>query len=92
MMYRTPLHVLCCSLLFCALCLASAGVGSTPSGSGLLPVAQAASAALHGNPNSHIYHGPSCRYYHCKACTMPFSSRQEAEAAGYRPCKVCGGR
>lgn len=43
----------------------------------------------HGNTKSKIFHKPECRYYNCKACTMEFSSRQEAIDAGYRPCKVC---
>ena len=43
----------------------------------------------HGNSDSKIFHKPGCRYYNCKACTMEFSSRQEAIDAGYRPCKVC---
>jgi hypothetical protein len=42
---------------------------------------------------SNVYHSASCRYVaqikqeHIKY----FESRQEAEAAGYRACKVCGG-
>jgi len=43
----------------------------------------------HGNAQSHIYHRQSCRFFDCKACTVVFKSREEAEKSGYRPCKVC---
>lgn len=43
----------------------------------------------HGNVRSHIFHGPSCRYYSCKNCTRVFKTREAAIAAGYRPCKIC---
>lgn len=43
----------------------------------------------HGNVQSHIFHGPGCRYYDCKACSAVFESREAAIKAGYRPCKVC---
>ena len=46
---------------------------------------------LHGNAKSGIYHNSSCRYYNCKNCVVSFSSRREAEVAGFRACKVCGG-
>lgn len=43
----------------------------------------------HGNTQSKIFHGPTCRYYNCGHCTKIFKTRQEAIDAGYRPCKVC---
>ncbi|RJP78970.1 MAG: Ada metal-binding domain-containing protein [Desulfobacteraceae bacterium] len=43
----------------------------------------------HGNTQSRIFHQPSCRYYNCKKCTVEFTTREEAIAEGYRPCKVC---
>jgi hypothetical protein len=46
-------------------------------------------AVYHGNVQSRIYHRQSCRYFDCKACTVVFKSKEEAEKAGYRPCKVC---
>jgi O-6-methylguanine DNA methyltransferase len=46
---------------------------------------------LHGSDTTHIYCLPTCRYG--KRVTerhqVAFRSRQEAEAAGYRACKVC---
>ncbi|MDR2744730.1 MAG: hypothetical protein LBB66_06010 [Desulfovibrio sp.] len=45
----------------------------------------------HGNWSSRIYHNSNCRYFMCKRCTVNFFSAGEAEASGYRACKVCGG-
>lgn len=70
-------HVIAAWGLYCVLMLA-------------LPVL-AEAAALHGNPNSRIYHNSGCRYYNCKACTVVFASAAEAKARGFRACKVCGG-
>lgn len=50
---------------------------------------QAVVGPLHGNQNSKIFHLPGCRNYACKACTQVFQSREEALAAGYRPCRQC---
>lgn len=47
---------------------------------------------LHGNVNSFVYHGPSCKHYKCKNCTRVFSSHEEAKRAGFKPCGKCGGR
>jgi hypothetical protein len=44
---------------------------------------------IHGNPESMIYHNRSCRYYNCKACTETFFSKEAAEKAGFRACKLC---
>lgn len=43
----------------------------------------------HGNQRSHVFHRPSCQHYNCPNCVVEFKSREEAIAAGYRPCKVC---
>lgn len=50
---------------------------------------QAAIGPVHGNFQSKIFHLPGCRNYECKSCTQVFQSREEALAAGYRPCKQC---
>ena len=42
-----------------------------------------------GNINSKIFHRPGCRHYNCSACSIEFSSREEAIAAGYTPCRRC---
>ncbi len=54
-----------------------------------VPTAAPASGPYHGNVSSHVYHAPSCPDYNCRNCTRVFASRQEAEAAGYRPHNAC---
>ena len=44
---------------------------------------------LHGNTNSGVFHQPGCAFYEGKECTARFLSREEALAAGYKPCKMC---
>ncbi len=44
-----------------------------------------------GNVKSRKYHNSGCRYFDCKACTVRFSSAEEAQSKGYTACKVCGG-
>jgi micrococcal nuclease len=43
----------------------------------------------HGNLKTHVFHSPSCSDYNCKKCVTVFDSREDAIAAGYRPCKRC---
>jgi len=50
-----------------------------------------AAERYHGNVTSRIYHNARCKYFNCKKCTVVFKSAQEAQQAGYRPCKVCKG-
>ena len=49
----------------------------------------AALHGFHGNIKSHVFHSSSCRDYNCKGCVTVFDSREDAIAAGYRPCKQC---
>lgn len=42
-----------------------------------------------GNVQSRKFHSPTCRHASCKNCTATFSSREQAIAARYVPCKVC---
>lgn len=51
--------------------------------------ASAVTGAYHGNTQSHKFHRPGCRYYNCLKCTRVFQSRDEAIAAGYKPCGIC---
>ena len=44
---------------------------------------------FHGNIKSHVFHSSSCSDYNCKKCVTVFESREDAIAAGYRPCKQC---
>jgi micrococcal nuclease len=47
------------------------------------------SGVYHGNQKSHVFHGPNCRQFNCKNCTVIFDNREEAIAAGFRPCGGC---
>ena len=80
-------------------CLVPAAQEAAPAPSGPAPAAEAAPAAqeaagqeVHGNPGSKVYHLPSCRYYNSKGASKIFKTAEEAGAAGYRPCKSCGGK
>lgn len=46
-------------------------------------------AAYHGNVRSRVFHSPACPHYDCPNCTRRFGSREEALAAGFRPCGRC---
>ncbi|MBQ7584678.1 MAG: hypothetical protein IJU40_00310, partial [Desulfovibrionaceae bacterium] len=43
----------------------------------------------HGNVKSKIYHKKICKYYNSKDSTAVFYTKQSAEDAGFRPCKIC---
>ena len=47
------------------------------------------SIIYHGNKRSHVFHGPTCRDYNCKNCTVRLESYQEAVGAGYRAHGQC---
>lgn len=47
------------------------------------------SGNYHGNVNSHVFHGSSCRHYNCKNCRQSFSSKSQATRAGYRAHNEC---
>jgi len=53
------------------------------------PAATEASASYVGNTNTHKFHRNTCRYAGCPNCTARFATREEAIAAGYRPCGIC---
>ncbi|MBA3009894.1 MAG: thermonuclease family protein [Proteobacteria bacterium] len=53
------------------------------------PEQMTATRRFHGNTQSHKFHGPGCRYFHCSTCTRIFSSRNAAKDAGFFPCQVC---
>ncbi|MBO4368715.1 MAG: hypothetical protein J5803_01245 [Desulfovibrio sp.] len=48
--------------------------------------------AFHGNPQSKIVHGPSCKYYNAKGSTEHFTSLEAAKRQGYRVCTLCDGK
>lgn len=45
-----------------------------------------------GNNSTKVYHNKECRYFDCNACTIIFDSKEEAEKAGYIPCRMCGNK
>lgn len=45
--------------------------------------------AYKGNVKSKVFHQRSCRYFDCADCAAKFIKREEAIAAGYRPCGTC---
>ncbi|NTW87839.1 MAG: thermonuclease family protein [Desulfobulbaceae bacterium] len=47
------------------------------------------STVYHGNTRSQVFHGPSCKDYTCKNCTVVLGSVQEAVRAGYRAHREC---
>lgn len=47
------------------------------------------SGVYHGNVKSHVFHGSGCKDYNCKNCRKSFSSKNEAQSAGYRPHSRC---
>jgi endonuclease YncB( thermonuclease family) len=47
------------------------------------------STGYHGNVRSGVFHRSACKDFNCKNCTASFTSREEAIAAGYRPCGGC---
>ncbi len=45
--------------------------------------------AFYGNVNTQVYHQPDCKNYNSASCTAVFKSKEDAETAGYRLCKMC---
>ena len=46
---------------------------------------------LIGNERSKVYHLPDCRFAPEEGDAVVFRDASAAEAAGYRPCRVCIG-
>ncbi|MCR4666659.1 MAG: hypothetical protein K5657_05125 [Desulfovibrio sp.] len=44
-----------------------------------------------GNPQTRVYHNPTCSYFKSKSATILFNSPEEARRHGFRPCSKCGG-
>ncbi|MDR1545223.1 MAG: thermonuclease family protein [Deltaproteobacteria bacterium] len=67
--------------------------GRSPRTAPVWPAAPRAglSAVIAGNVKSRIFHNSSCQHFNCKNCTAVFNDRQQAIAAGYRACRICGG-
>ncbi len=50
-----------------------------------------AATMLSAKRGSDVFHKPGCRYFDPKG-DIKFRTPHEAEKAGFRPCKVCGGK
>lgn len=53
------------------------------------PKGGGSSTVYHGNTRSQVFHGPTCKDYNCKNCTVVLGSVQEAVRAGYRAHREC---
>ena len=49
----------------------------------------AEAVGYHGNVKSKVFHRSTCEHFNCQNCRASFSTREDAIAAGYRPCGVC---
>lgn len=47
------------------------------------------STVYHGNTRSHVFHGPGCKDYNCKNCTVVLGNVKEAVGVGYRAHQAC---
>jgi endonuclease YncB( thermonuclease family) len=57
---------------------------------GGLPVTVLGDAVFyHGNVKSNVFHGPSCRDYNCKNCTVILDSIEEAKRKKFRGHSTC---
>jgi hypothetical protein len=42
-----------------------------------------------GNIETLVFHSVTCNFASGKNCSMDFTTKEEAEAQGYKPCKIC---
>jgi len=42
-----------------------------------------------GNIETLVFHSVTCNFASGKNCSMNFTTKEEAEAQGYKPCKIC---
>jgi hypothetical protein len=57
-----------------------------------VPVAEAPAnenVQFKGNIETLVFHSVTCNFASGKNCSMDFTTREEAEAQGYKPCKIC---
>ena len=55
----------------------------------IVDVSEDIEPAYSGNILSKTLHKKGCRYFGCLTCTAKFSTREDAIAAGYKPCGSC---
>ena len=42
-----------------------------------------------GNIETRVFHSVACNFASGKNCSMDFTTKEKAEAQGYKPCKIC---
>ena len=47
------------------------------------------SVQFKGNIETLVFHSVTCNFASGKNCSMDFTTKEEAEAQGYKPCKIC---
>jgi len=50
---------------------------------------EATAVQFKGNIETLVFHTVDCNFASGKNCSMDFSSKEEAETQGYKPCKIC---
>lgn len=48
-----------------------------------------ASVQFKGNIETLVFHSIACNFASGKNCSMEFTTKEEADAQGYKPCKIC---
>lgn len=48
-----------------------------------------ASVQFKGNTETLVFHSVACNFASGKNCSMDFTTKEEAETQGYKPCKIC---
>lgn len=48
-----------------------------------------ASVQFKGNIETLVFHSVTCNFANGKNCSMEFTTKEEADAQGYKPCKIC---
>lgn len=47
------------------------------------------SVQFKGNIETLVFHNVACNFASGKNCSMDFTTKEEAESQGYKPCKIC---
>lgn len=79
----------CICMFFSVAAFAQAAQSPAPAKEAPSDNAAVVQKAYSGNKRNHVFHKLGCRYYNCKTCTERFDTVEEAQKAGYAPCKIC---
>ncbi|MGD9826782.1 hypothetical protein [Desulfobacter sp.] len=67
--------------------ISSSQVTETPAPEEVL--AAGARVQFKGNIETLVFHSVACNFASGKNCSMEFTTKEEADAQGYKPCKIC---